>query len=144
MSRAVMLTGAILLLSTIPAWAQTKAELDAVNDRFTSAFNKGDAQGVADLFAKDAVLLPDRAPRIDGQEAIAAYWKSGVEAVGNLKIVNRNVIQLGPDVGARLGTWEVTSKGDKPQTFSGKDLLIYRKVGSEWKIVADIWNTDAQ
>ena len=29
-------------------------------------------------------------------------------------------------------------------TFSGKDLVLYRKEVGDWKIVADIWNTDQE
>jgi uncharacterized protein (TIGR02246 family) len=109
-----------------------------------TAFNKGDAQGVANLYAKDAVLLPDRGPRLDGQEAIAAYWKGGLEQVGNLKLNIKTVIPTGPDTVAGIGEWEVTTKGNDPQTLSGKDLIVYRKEGSDWKIVVDAWNTDKQ
>ena len=54
-------------------------EIQAISDKFIAAFKKGDVQGITDLFAKDAVLLPNHAPRLKGQQAIAAHWKAGLE-----------------------------------------------------------------
>jgi uncharacterized protein (TIGR02246 family) len=119
-------------------------EIQAVSDKFMAAFNKGDAQGITDLFAKDAVLLPNRAPRLEGQQAIAAHWKAGLERLSTIKFTTTDVIPLGSDTFARIGTWEVTTKDEQPMTFSGKDLVLYRKEDGDWKIVADIWNTDKE
>jgi uncharacterized protein (TIGR02246 family) len=119
-------------------------EIQAISDKFMAAFKKGDAQGITDLFAKDAVLLPNHAPRLKGQQAIAAHWKAGLEQLSTLKFTTTDVIPLGSDTVARIGTWEVTTKDEQPMTFSGKDLVLYRKEGGDWKIVADIWNTDKE
>ena len=119
-------------------------EIQAISDKFIAAFEKGDAQGITDLFAKDAVLLPNHAPRLKGQQAIAAHWKAGLEQLSTIKFTTTDVILLGSDTVARIGTWEVTTKDDTPMTFSGKDLVLYRKEDGDWKIVADIWNTDQE
>ena len=119
-------------------------EIQAISDKFIAAFEKGDAQGITDLFAKDAVLLPNHAPRLKGQQAIAAHWKAGLEQLSTIKFTTTDVILLGSDTVARIGTWEVTTQDDTPMTFSGKDLVLYRKEDGDWKIVADIWNTDQE
>ena len=119
-------------------------EIQAISDKFIAAFEKGDAQGITDLFAKDAVLLPNHAPRLKGQQAIAAHWKAGLEQLSTIKFTTTDVIPLGSDTVARIGTWEVTTQDDTPMTFSGKDLVLYRKEDGDWKIVADIWNTDQE
>ena len=142
MSRAILLAGAMLLASVSLTSAQSNAEIQAAKAKFMTAFNNGDVQGLVNLYAKDAVLLPDHAPRLNGQDAIEAYWKGGLEQIGNLKLTSKTVIPIGPDTAAGIGEWEVTTKGDKPQTLSGKDLIVYRKDGSDWKIVVDAWNAD--
>ena len=119
-------------------------EIQAISDKFIAAFKKGDVQGITDLFAKDAVLLPNHAPRLKGQQAIAAHWKAGLEQLSTIKFTTTDVIPLGSDTVARIGTWEVTTQDDTPMTFSGKDLVLYRKEDGDWKIVADIWNTDQE
>src|SRR5688572_17433305 len=96
-------------------------EIQAISDKFMAAFNKGDAQGITVLFAKDAVLLPNHAPRLEGQQAIAAHWKAGLEQLSTIKLTTTDVIPLGPDAVVRIGTWEVTTKDEQPMTFSGKD-----------------------
>jgi uncharacterized protein (TIGR02246 family) len=119
-------------------------EIQAISDKFIAAFKKGDAQGITDLFAKDAVLRPNHAPRLKGQQAIAAHWKAGLEQLSTIKFTTTDVILLGSDTVARIGTWEVTTQDQTPMTFSGKDLVLYRKEDGDWKIVADIWNTDQE
>lgn len=119
-------------------------EIQAISDKFMAAFKKGDAHGITDLFAKDAVLLPNRAPRLEGQQAIGAHWKASLEQLSTIKLTTTDVIPLGSDTVARIGTWEVTTKDEQPMTFSGKDLVLYRKEEGDWKIVADIWNTDKE
>ncbi len=74
---ALVLTGMALMI--VPAMAQSNADVSSARSKFMEAFNKADAQGVAALYAKDALLMPDRAPKLEGQDAIAAYWQGGLQ-----------------------------------------------------------------
>ena len=82
-------------------------EIQAISDKFIAAFKKGDAQGITDLFAKDAVLLPNHAPRLKGQQAIAAHWKAGLEQLSTLKLTTTDVIPLG--IGCSCPHWYMGS-----------------------------------
>ncbi len=140
MLRAAFLAGAIFLTSAPISFAQSNADIQVAKEKFMAAFNSGNAQGVADQYAENAVLLPDRGPRLDGKVAIAEFWKGGVQQLEKLKLTSMTVIPMGPETVAGIGEWEVTTKGDKPQTFSGKDLIVYRRSGTDWVIVVDAWN----
>jgi uncharacterized protein (TIGR02246 family) len=144
MIRSCKLAALMLLMATASVFAQSKSDVEALKARFMAAFNQGSGEGVAALYTKNAKLLPDRAPRIDGQEAITEYWKVGVKQVGNLVLGVQDVMPLSPDTIACIGTWQLKTKGDNPQVLGGKDLVIYQKEGDDWKIIADIWNTDTE
>ena len=54
-----------------PAFAQ-KAEIEAVNARWTEFFNKGDFAGVASLYTTDATAFPPGSAMVQGRAAIGA------------------------------------------------------------------------
>jgi ketosteroid isomerase-like protein len=46
----------------VPALAQSKPEMQKLNDKWAEAFNKGDAAAVAAMYTEDAICCR-RAPR---------------------------------------------------------------------------------
>ena len=51
----------------------------ATHGAFAEAVRRGDAEAAAAVFAAGARLLPPTAQQVEGREAIAAYWRAGVE-----------------------------------------------------------------
>ena len=79
--RTVLSIVALVALAGGPAWAGSAREaIDAANQKFEAVFSKGDAAGVAQLYAEDAVLLPPGELRVEGRPAIEAYWKGTIDA----------------------------------------------------------------
>ena len=74
MQRIAMLAICIGLFGA-PALAQSKAEIQKLNDQFVAAFNKGDAAAVAAMYTQDATVLPAGAPMVKGRAAIEAMWR---------------------------------------------------------------------
>jgi uncharacterized protein (TIGR02246 family) len=122
-----------------PASAQ-KAEIEAVNAKWTEFFNKGDFAGVASLYTADAVAFPPGSPMVHGQAAIGAMWKSMAEHVSDPKLTTLDVKPLGPSAAREIGTFSLKTKGPTPQEVSGKYVVVWEKVGNDWKLAADIWN----
>ena len=122
-----------------PASAQ-KAEIEAVNAKWTEFFNKGDFAGVASLYTADAVAFPPGSPMVHGQAAIGAMWKSMAEQVSDPKFTTLDVKPLGPSAAREIGTFSLKTKGPTPQEVTGKYVVVWEKVGSDWKLAVDIWN----
>ena len=122
-----------------PAFAQ-KAEIDAVNAKWIDFFNKGDFAGVASLYTDDATAFPPGSGMVKGRAAIEAMWKGLAEQVGDPKLTTLDVKTLGPAAAREIGTFSLKTKGPRPQEVMGKYLVVWEKVGSEWKFAADIWN----
>jgi len=123
----------------VPASAQ-KAEIEAVNAKWIEFFNKGDFAGVASLYANDATAFPPGSAMVQGGAAIGAMWKSMAEKVGDPKLTTFDVKPLGPSAAREIGTFSLKTKGAKPQEVTGKYVVVWEKVGSDWKLAADIWN----
>jgi uncharacterized protein (TIGR02246 family) len=123
----------------VPASAQ-KAEIEAVNAKWIEFFNKGDFAGVASLYANDATAFPPGSAMVQGEAAIGAMWKSMAEKVGDPKLTTLDVKPLGPSAAREIGTFSLKTKGPTPQEVTGKYVVVWEKIGNDWKLAADIWN----
>jgi uncharacterized protein (TIGR02246 family) len=138
MSRTLLISAfAIMMVS--PALAQ-KAEIEALNNKFIAAFNKGDFATVASLYTKDATVLPPGAAMARGTAAIEALWKSFGEQVSDPKLTTVDVKELSPSAAREIGTYSLKTKGSTPQEVTGKYVVVWEKIGNDWKLATDIWN----
>jgi uncharacterized protein (TIGR02246 family) len=140
MRRAIfILMAAFVVGLTVPASAQ-KAEIEAVNAKWIAFFNQGDFVGVASLYTTDATAFPPGSAMVKGAAAIGAMWKSTAENVSDPKLTTLDVKSLGPSAAREIGTFSLKTKGPTPQEVTGKYVVVWEKVGDDWKLAADIWN----
>jgi ketosteroid isomerase-like protein len=59
-----------------------------------------------------------------------------------LKLTTVDVKPLGTDAAREVGTFSLMTKDQPPQQVSGKYVVVWQKIGSEWKLATDIWNSD--
>ena len=137
--RTIALAIALVVGLILPAFAQ-KAEIEAMNAKWIDFFNKGDFAGIASLYADDATAFPPDSGMIKGRAAIAAMWKSMAEQVGDPKLTTLDVKPLGPSAAREIGTFSFMTKGANPKEVTGKFVVVWEKIGSDWKLATDIWN----
>lgn len=124
------------------ALADAAEEIEALSSTFETAFNTGDAAGVAALYTEDAVIMPPDAPRIDGREGVQGVWQGVIDAGGaDLDLVTEEVIDLG-DTATELGMFTLTAPDGSGGRVSvnGKYIVVWKKDGEDWKLHWDIWN----
>jgi ketosteroid isomerase-like protein len=136
--RSVAFAIAVVVGLSLPAFAQ-KAEIEAANAKWIEFFNKGDFAGVRSLYTADATAFPPGSPMVRG-DAIGAMWKGMAEQVGEPKLMTLDVKPLGPSAAQEIGTFSLKTKGPNPKDVTGKYLVVWEKVGNDWKLAADIWN----
>ena len=122
-----------------PGFAQ-QAEIEAVNAKLIDFFNKGDFAGIASLYTEDAVAFPPGASMVKGRAAIGAMWKGLAEQVSDPKVTTLDVKSLGPSAAREIGIVSLKTKGPTPKELTGKYVVVWEKVGDDWKLAADIWN----
>ena len=137
--RKNVLVIALLTALVAPAAAQ-KAQIEAVNAKWMELFNKGDFEGIAQLYTADAIAFPPGSAMVRGKAAIGAMWKGMAEQAGNPKVTTLEVKRLGPAAARETGTFSLTTKGPSPKEISGKYLVVWERVRGQWKLAADIWN----
>ncbi|HET7804345.1 MAG TPA: DUF4440 domain-containing protein [Pseudolabrys sp.] len=130
---------AVLVAFTAPALAQ-KARIEAVNAKWMELFNRGDFDGIAQLYTVDAIAFPPGSAIVRGRAAIGTMWKDMAQQVSNPKITTLEVKRLSPSALREVGTFSLMTRGPSPKEVSGKYLVLWQRVRGEWKLAADIWN----
>lgn len=77
---------------------------------------------------------------VTGREAIGAMWKNIAGQASDPQITTLDVKSLGPSAAREIGTYSLRTKDPPSQELTGKYLVVWEKVGGDWKLAADIWN----
>jgi uncharacterized protein (TIGR02246 family) len=139
--RLMMLAAASFLIAGSAA-AQDKATIEKLNDSFVGAFNRSDFATLAAMYTEDAYLLPPGSAMFKGRTNVQAFWTAASEAISDVKLTTVDVKSLGNDSAREIGTFVLMTKGQQPQQMTGKYVVVWQKVGSDWKLATDIWNSD--
>ncbi len=134
----------LLVLAASAQARDIKADIDAANEKFAAAFNKGDAAGVAQFYTEQATALPPGAPMAKGRAAIQALWQGAIEAGDkNVSLQALRVDQFG-NAAREIGQFSLDAPNPQKQMthVEGKYVVLWRRVGGSWKLDTDIWNTN--
>ena len=145
-----------LLIVSVPgatlAQGKTDSTLDKLVVEFEAAFNAKDAAQLASFYAEDAVLMPPNEPMVKGRTAIQAFWakqfQQGISGI-DLKPIESSIaggqaFEAGTATVTMSGTNTPTGTGGRDNaTDTGKYVVVYRRVGSDWKLAYDIFNSDS-
>lgn len=131
----------------LPALAADESgRIRAGTASWMQSFNSGNAGAVAALYADEGVLMPPNMPLARGVVAIkesvakeiAGAKKNGITlSQGALDEIN-----VAGDMAWHSGSYLVKDKAGK-QVDAGKFLEVWEKKNGKWRIVRDIWNSDA-
>lgn len=133
---------ALCSFGPVSAFAQDKATIQSLNEKFAAAFNSGDFAAMAGHYTEDAFLLPPSSKMMQGRSAIQTFWTNAGRQVSDLKLTAMDVKPLGSDAAREVGTFSLRTKGSQVQEVSGKYVVLWQKVGADWKLATDIWNSD--
>jgi uncharacterized protein (TIGR02246 family) len=147
---AIVAAVATLACSTPPAppaqdVAADQAKLEADAASWFDLLAKGDTNGMANLYAEDALLMPPGAPALNGRAAIATYFANelgGMKSAG-LAIKNGQVTgaDVSGDTGWITGNYTVVD-GSGAAVDSGNYMSIHKRTNGQWLFIRDTWNSD--
>jgi uncharacterized protein (TIGR02246 family) len=124
--------------------------LESILRRLEAAENAGDASAIADMLAKDAVVMVPDYPVQEGKNACAAFVSSVLSSLleefdRRIAYVSAEVCVLG-DWGFDRGSFSFTiapRSGGETSRERGKYLFLYsRAADGSWKLARVIVNLD--
>ncbi len=141
----------IVLLMTLMLGACQKSDTEAQEEKFLeavwaheNAFQAGDVDRLAELYAEDAVSMPPGFPASVGREAI----KGDLQFFFDEFVLDRQFTlanyEIAGDYATRRGEWTQTltpKAGGDPVIETGRCTLGFKKIDDQWKVAWEIWNT---
>jgi uncharacterized protein (TIGR02246 family) len=130
------------------ATVDTAADEQAIRGhvtRWLQLVKAKDAAGIAQLYTEDGAVMPPNAPIGKGHAAIQKTWASMMQTPGfDLTISPEQIVfSSSGDMALDRGTYRLTvAPAGTPQTDTGKYVVVWRKIGGDWKAAADIFNSD--
>jgi ketosteroid isomerase-like protein len=150
MDRRMLALGALAVLACgKPAAVHRAADelvLRQLDGKFGAFAARKDSAGAAALYAPDAVIMAPDAPAVRGETAIRALWSALVVTPGLVLRVVPERIDVAPDGDFATDMGTVTMERDGPsgrETEVAKYLEVWRKQGGSWRVVYDMWNSNA-
>jgi uncharacterized protein (TIGR02246 family) len=129
--------------------AADEAALRAADQAWAKAASAGDAAALTAFYTDDAVLMPPGSPTLRGGDEIGKYFAGMTGAVSGPFVLETTAVEGRGDLALTSGTYTATltpkQAGAKPLPVEqGKYLGVMKKQpDGSWKLVYDIWNTDA-
>ena len=114
-------------------------------DHWLQLVKAKDAAGIAALYAEDGAVMPPNAPIGKGRAAIQQTWASLMQTPGFALTFapEQIVVSASGDMALDRGTYRLAlAPHGTAQTDTGKYVVVWRKIGDEWKAAADIFNSD--
>lgn len=114
-------------------------------DRWLQLVKAKNAAAIADLYVEDGAVMPPNAPIGKGHDAIQKAWASMIATRGfDLTFTPEQIIvSSSGDMALDRGNYKLAIAPDgKAHSDRGKYVVVWRKVGGEWKAAADIFNSD--
>ena len=125
--------------------ASEEAAIRAVNRQMEQGVASKNPDAIAQLYTTDAVFMMPNEPAVRGQAGIRGVWGEFVK-LPNLSLkLTPTKIDIANDgaFATDVGTYALTYTGDQGQVSDrGKYMVQFRKVGTDWKVAHDIFNSD--
>jgi ketosteroid isomerase-like protein/quercetin dioxygenase-like cupin family protein len=124
--------------------AGAEAAIREVNRQLEQGVATKNAALIAQQYATDAVFMPPNAPAVRGRADIQRTWSEFLALPGlSLRLTPTINVATSGEMATDVGTYTLTWNGDAGQmTDRGKYLVSFKKVGTEWRIANDIFNSD--
>lgn len=138
----LLLTAALLASATLAAQPSdnVRAAIEAAGKQFTADVAKGNAAGLAAMYAADAQAFPPNANIVTGSDAIQKLWQDFLDM--GIKEMSFKVLEVQShgNFAHEVGEYWIKDAAGK-EVDHGKYLVIWKREKGNWKIYRDFWNS---
>ena len=115
------------------------------NEKWLALIRDHDAVAVSQLYSADGAMMAPGAPIAQGQPALEKAW-GGLMKTPGFELTfkaDQILVAKGGDMALDRGTYLLSLNGPNgPTKDVGKYVVVWRNVDGQWKVAADIFNTD--
>ena len=117
-----------------------RPQIETANAQFVSAFKRGDATAMANLYTSGAQLLPANSDFVRGTAAIRTFWQSVIDM--GLKSASLETLEVEGhgDTAIEVGRYRLLAAGDAIAD-QGKYIVVWKNDSGTWRLHRDIWTT---
>ena len=135
----------LVAATAAPDAAQVRAEIEAIETRWAAAMNAKDINALMDLYAEDAISLPDGKPALVGKTAIRKAQEAEFAQPAKYASVAFTTTDVYPQGNfvTEVGKSEFTDAAGKV-VMGGKYIAIFEKQNGKYVCVREIYNADAK
>ena len=122
-----MFVGNQVKAQTSELGADTKSEVEKLNEQFATLIQKKDFASIVDMYSDDATIIAPGGQKYQGRKAISEYWYS----LSNVKSLKSESLNLGGNIKVvyEVGKWTVVStKNGNEQTTTSDVVLIWKRM----------------
>lgn len=116
-----------------------------VNEQWLALIRDHDAAAVSKLYTADGAMMAPGVPIAQGQSALETAW-SGLMQMPGFGLTfeaNEIIVASGGDMALDRGVYEFSLDGPEGATKDiGKYVVVWRNIDGQWKVAADIFNSD--
>jgi uncharacterized protein (TIGR02246 family) len=126
-----------------PDLTQLKAEIQALSDEWAAALNTRDIKSLMDLYADDAISMPDMNTSLTGKEAILKHQKQEwAQRQSGLTHAFETVdVYAQGNVVTEFGLTTIKDAKGK-LAFTGKYMCLWEKQDGRYRCIREIYNSD--
>jgi uncharacterized protein (TIGR02246 family) len=115
----------------------------ALTDNFESTFSIGDVTRIARCYTENGMLLPAGSDFVRGREVIREFWQSAIDM--GIKHIKIDILEIEQhdDTAIEMSNY-ILSDSDEKVIDAGKGIVIWKKMGDDWMMHRDIWNSSLE
>ncbi len=127
--------------------SSAEQQIRQVDKEWLMAFGTRDPKAIAQFYMENGVLLAPGSPIAQGREAIADAWKSVILELKDFHLEfapTKIEVSSSGDLAYEIGTYSLAyqNEDDEQAHDNGKYVVVWKKADGNWKVAADIFNTD--
>ena len=118
-------------------------EIGKVNRMFEDAVRAKDPDRIASLYTGNAMALPPDGPVVRGQDGVRQLWASVIKDMGLRDVTLKTIdLDVQDDSACEVGQATLTLEppGGQRATVNVKYVVVWRRLGGDWRLHRDIWN----
>ena len=132
-----------LTLGSAALAGSPKETVQAVNDAWNAAFNRQDADSLADLYTSDAIVIPPQSGALRGEDTIRTFWADLMakgftdHAIEILEVRRRGKVIY------EVARWQARGPDGNGgmKTYEGQLVNVLRQQeDGSWRSELHIWN----